>query len=58
MLGAILHSTQKAIAHVVQDALRAAAKSERQPYGWQFCALIESLEKQYYLKTDLRALEA
>ena len=50
--------TRRAMAQVIHDVLRRAIESERLPYWWQCCVLIETFDKQDYLKTDSRALEA
>ena len=51
-------STQQAMAQVVHDVLRTAIASEQRPYWWQCRARIEPLDRQDYLKTDSRVLEA
>jgi 5-carboxymethyl-2-hydroxymuconate isomerase len=51
-------STQQAMAQVIHDMLRTAIESDQRPYWRQCCVLIEPFDKQDYLKTDSRVLEA
>jgi 5-carboxymethyl-2-hydroxymuconate isomerase len=45
-------TTQRAMAALIHDALRAAIEAEPRSYWWQCCVLIEPFDKADYLKTD------
>jgi hypothetical protein len=51
-------STQQAMTQVVHDVLRTAIASEQRPYWRHRYVLIEPFDRQDYLKTDFRVLEA
>jgi 5-carboxymethyl-2-hydroxymuconate isomerase len=45
-------TTQRAMAALIHDALRAAIEAAPRSYWWQCCVLIEPFDKADYLKTD------